>query len=131
MTDRSVVIGCMREGEAGALSRARVGYRPLFTSMVAQVVDDSASLTRKSTTDAISAGSPVRPSALALAPSFAACGTRAAHRRVDSVLISPGAMAFTRMPLRASRVPRLLVRSMTAAFDAPYSATTLHRLHWR
>ena len=45
--------------------------------MVAQVTNDAASLTRKSTTDAISSGSPVRPSALALAPSFAACGTRA------------------------------------------------------
>ena len=85
--------------------------------MVVQVMNDAASLTRKSTTEAISSGSPERPSALAFAASFAACGTRAPI----AVLIRPGAMAFTRMPCRPSRVPRLLVRLMTAAFDAPYS----------
>jgi hypothetical protein len=84
---------------------------------------DAASPTRKSTTEAISAGSPERPSALALAPSFAAACTRAPI----AVLISPGAMAFTRMPCRPSRVPRLLVRLMMAALEAPYSTTELPR----
>ena len=55
--------------------------------------------------------------------SFAACGTRAPI----AVLIRPGAIAFTRMPCRPSRVPRLLVRLMTAALEAPYSTTVLPR----
>jgi hypothetical protein len=61
---------------------------------------------RKSNTEAISSGSPGRPSALALAPSVAASGTRAPI----AVLIRPGAIAFTRMKCRPSRVPRFLVR---------------------
>jgi hypothetical protein len=40
--------------------------------MVAQVTNDAASLARKSNAEAISSGSPRRPSAVALAPSFAA-----------------------------------------------------------
>ena len=59
----------------------------------------------------------------ALARSFATCGVRAPI----AVLIRPGAMAFTRMPCRPSRVPRLFVRLMTAAFEAPYSTTVLPR----
>ncbi len=102
---------------------AQIGYKPPFTSMVVQVMNDAASLTRKSTTEAISSGSPERPSALAFAASFATCGTRAPI----AVLIRPGAMAFTRMPCRPSRVPRLLIKLMTAAFDAPYSGTALPR----
>ncbi len=69
-------------------------HAPPFTSIVAQVMNDAASLARKSTTAAISSGSPARPSALPLARSFATCGVRAPI----AVLIRPGAMAFTRMP---------------------------------
>jgi hypothetical protein len=52
-------------------------------SMVAQVVNDAASLARKSNTEAISSGSPGRPSAVALPPSFAACGRRAPIAVID------------------------------------------------
>ena len=98
---------------------ARVLTEP---SMVAQVMNEASSLTRKSTTEAISSGSPKRPSGQAAASlSLIACDTRAPM----AVLITPGAMAFTRMPCRPSRVPRLRVRLMRAAFDAPYSIVGL------
>ena len=65
-------------------ARSSSCYIPPFTSMVAQVMSEASSLTRKSTTEAISSGSPKRPSGLAWHLSFARLRHARTHGGIDS-----------------------------------------------
>ena len=75
----------------------------------------ASSLARKPATRAISSGSHMRPSGMAL---IMACIHSSGIPAIIGVLVGPGTMVLTRMPLGASSRAMLRVSPMTPALEA-------------
>jgi hypothetical protein len=87
---------------------------PPVTSRSSPVIQRASSEARKATASAMSAGWPIRPSAVA--PAVAAWTSGSRRKGVMSVSVGPGATAFTVIP----RAPRALASAWLITLMAPF-----------
>ncbi|CAM5262545.1 hypothetical protein SAURM35S_05435 [Streptomyces aurantiogriseus] len=97
--------------------------RPPSITIVSPVIQLAASETRKATAEAMSAGSPMRPSAVA---ADTACSWSLHRASASFVRTTPGATALTRI-LGESPRAGCFVRWISAAFDALYNRCSPRR----
>src|ERR1700759_2336926 len=98
---------------------------PPSTAMVLPVMYDAASVHKNSAAPAQSWGIPGRPSGVWKPISISITSGMSMAGAVIRGLISPGAMALTRIPSLAHRRDRFIVKAIRPIFDEAYPGTKI------